>query len=96
MNSAEGHHEEPIEARRERVLPILEESLRIFASEEPLEKGCVHVTRRREQGVETINDLVVCGINDDGPEFCIIEADGGPSASATILWSELLDVQKSL
>lgn len=83
-----------MEERRERLLPLLRESLAVFESAEPLEHGRVHVTRRTKRGDETIHDLVVCDINEDGPAFCLIEADGGPSAGATMLWTELMDIQK--
>lgn len=95
MHSFESQQEEPADVRRERLLPILQESLKIFESTEPLERGCVRVTRKTARGVETFEHFVVCDINEDGPAFCMIEADGGPSAGATMLWSELVDVQKS-
>ncbi|MBI4262065.1 hypothetical protein HY624_00895 [Candidatus Uhrbacteria bacterium] len=85
MHAFEHPNEESIEARRERLMPILRES---FEGNLPL-----RVTRKKGEGEETIDDLVVCGVNEDGPEFCILEADGLPGPSATMLWSEIIDVQ---
>ncbi len=85
MNSFE--QPESIEALRERLLPILQESYE--------SNTLLSVTRNKGGEVETINNLIVWGMNEDGPEFCALEEDGLPGPSATMLWSEIIDMQRS-
>lgn len=88
---------ETADQRKERLRPIFREALAIFNDrEQPIEKAKITVTRERATGeLETIEDLVVFDINEDGPEMAIIDEHGEPSASATMLWSEIVDVNKS-
>lgn len=79
-------HGEPIEVKRERLMPMLQES---FEQNTPL-----RVTRHTEHGAETIDGLICWRMNDDGPEFCTLDVDGEPGPSATMLWSEIIDIEK--
>lgn len=86
MQSPESRNEESIEAKKERLLPIFRES---FEQNLPLA-----FTRRREGGDERIEGLVVWSMNEDGPELCVLDADGQPGPSATMLWSEIIDAAR--
>lgn len=88
---------ESVGRRVERLRPVFREALAIFNDrEQPIEKARITVTRERANGeLETIEDLVVFDINEDGPEMAIIDENGEPSASATMLWREVVDVKKS-
>ena len=79
-------------------MPVFQAALDIFNDrEQPIENARLKVTRERANGeLETIDDLVVFSIDEeDGPEMAIIDEHGEPSASATMLWSELVDAKKS-
>jgi hypothetical protein len=77
---------EEVKNKKERLTPIFEKSRKLL---ERLE-----VTRkRRDSRIENLSGLVVMDINEDGPELCLIDEDGNPSASATMLWSEIIDAK---
>ena len=88
---------ESLEKKIERLRPIFELSKKTFETVENLKEAALTVTRRLPDGtIEIIPDLVVMGIDADGPNLAGIDPDGGPSFSATMLWTELIDAKKEL
>lgn len=89
--------DESLREKIERLRPVFEASLQVFESPRPLREGAITVTRKFEAGeVETIHGLVVVAMTEDGPNLAAIDEDGEPTASATMLWTELIDARSEL
>jgi hypothetical protein len=78
---------ETLEQKIERLRPIFERSI---------EEGLMlTVTRELEGGkIETISDLITLEINEDGPELAFVDEEGNSTASATMLWKEIIDAKE--
>lgn len=87
---------ESIEEKKERLMPIFQESFDVFCNPDiDLREGALLVKRRRLDGaIEEIPNLVVVDINEDGPNLCGIDESGEPTASATMLWKEIINAKK--
>lgn len=87
--------EETLAQKIERLRPIFIKSLEVFADERRnLKEGALSITRIDVKGKkETVANLVVVDINDDGPELAGIDEEGNPTASATMLWEEIVDAK---
>lgn len=90
-----GKKKETIDQKKERLMLIFGKSLEVMNNPEmDLKEGIIIVTRERAGGkMETIPDLMVMEINEDGPNLAMIDEDGNPSASATMLWKEIIDAK---
>jgi hypothetical protein len=90
-----GKKKETIDQKKERLMPIFGKSLEVMNNPEmDLEDGIIVVTRERAGGkMETISDLMVMEINEDGPNLAMIDEERSPSASATMLWGEIVDAK---
>ena len=94
---------ETLENKIERLKPTFEKSFFIYSRfDEYLkenEDGKIwdaemKVTRKLEDGAtEIINALVCFGINEDGPELGLIDDEGEPLDSGTMLWKELVSAE---
>jgi len=86
---------ETIDQKKERLMPVFQAALDIFNDrEQPIEKARINVTRERANGqLQTIEGLVVFFVNGDGPEMAFVDDNGEPTASATMLWSEIVDAK---
>ncbi|MBI1975127.1 MAG: hypothetical protein HYS57_02060 [Parcubacteria group bacterium] len=95
-NTHEPEREETLNERQERLRAVLTASLEVFQDpERRLEEGVLTVVRRLRSGeTETLFGLVVVEMLGDGVGLCGIEEDGGPSASATMGWEEIINVTK--
>ncbi len=78
---------ENLEQKIERLRPIFERSM---------EEGLtLTVTREIQDGkTETISNLVTLEINKDGPELAFVDEKGNPTASATMIWKEIIDAKE--
>jgi|GEM_PF-4434734 len=88
---------ESLENKIERLRPIFQKSFEVMMNPEmDLEEGIITVTRERKDGTfESIQDLMVMEMTEDGPNLAMIDDNGEPSVSATMLWSEITDVKFS-
>lgn len=79
---------EILQEKIKRLRPVFENSL---------ETQCLlAVTRELSDGTkETISGLVTIEINEDGPELASLDENGDCSASATMLWREIIEVEMS-
>ena len=85
--------EESIEAKKERLKPIIEYALKqYYETERALEEFTVEATRKIEGKIETIPGLIVLEIDEDGINLAGIE-NGELTASATMLWFEIIDLK---
>lgn len=86
---------ETIDQKKERLMPVFQASADAFNDrEQPIEKARISVTRERANGeLQTIDGLVVFLVNEDGPKMAFVSDDGEPTASATMLWSEIVDAK---
>jgi hypothetical protein len=86
---------ETIEQKKERLTPIFDKSFEVMRSPEmDLEEGILEVTRELQNGkLETIGELMVMEMTEDGPNLARIDENGDPSSSATMLWKELVDAK---
>lgn len=86
---------EEIERKKERLTPIFEKSENVFYNQErELKEGTLELIRKLKDGkIEKISGLVVVEINKDGPNLCGIDENGEPTASATMLWNEIIDAK---
>ena len=87
--------EETIEAKKERLRPVIEWAIDHYDNhaEKSLEEIAVEATRKFKGKIQTIPDLVILETDDDGVNLAGIR-NGEPTASATMLWTELLDLKK--
>lgn len=87
--------EESLEQKIERLRPVFQRSFDVFQNpEKRLEEGALTITRRLPDGkMETLPLLVVVEINEDGPNLAGIDENGEPTSSATMPWSEIIDVR---
>jgi hypothetical protein len=78
---------ETLNEKIERLKPIFENSL---------ETGSLLTVTRGITGEkkETIPDLAVVEINEDGPELAFLDRGGELTASATMLWTEILEAEE--
>jgi hypothetical protein len=82
----ENKGKETLEQKIERLLPVFEKSMK--------EGLMLSVFREIQEGkIETISDLIVLEINNDGPELAFVDKEGNPTASATMLWEEIIEVK---
>lgn len=86
---------EPRERKIERLLPTLRESLDVFLSDRPLKEGSLTVIRDVQGKTQELSNLVVYGIEEEGPGFGSFDENGDPTSSAVLLWDELIDVHRS-
>jgi hypothetical protein len=83
---------ETVEEKIKRLRPIIEKSLDLYEPEAADELGVLTATRERADGtLETLEGLIAMDINADGVELAGIDADGYPTASATMLWMEIVN-----
>lgn len=84
------------EQTMERLQPVFEASLDVFNNpERDLTEGFLTVSRKRADGsIETIPSLIVMEMTEDGPCLMAIDENGEPTASATMLWKEIVDAKK--
>lgn len=84
------------EKKIKRLRPVFESSLDVFNNPEiSLWEGAITVTRRLSDGrMESVSSLVCVEINEDGPMLAGIDEEGEPTASATMLWKEIIDAKK--
>lgn len=87
--------QETLQQKIERLRPAFQKSLEIYQNpDQRLEEGALTITRRLPDGkTEMLSSLVVVEINEDGPNLAGIDENGDPTASATILWEEIIDIQ---
>lgn len=75
---------ETLQEKTNRLRSIFENSLE--------ENRLLTVTREFSDGRrETISNLVVIEINEDGPELAFLDEEENYTASATMLWSEIAE-----
>lgn len=86
---------ESIKEKRERLMPIFQESFDIFRNpDRDLWKGVLTISCRRPHGiVESVSNLVCVGINKGGPELAWVDDEGKLTASATMGWEEIVDAR---
>lgn len=94
-NDENPKQKETLEQKMERLKLILEKSLEIALDDErDINEGLINIGRKRPDGrIETIHELIVLEINENGPNLAGINKEGYFTASATMLWTEIIDAK---
>lgn len=80
----ESPQKETLKEKIERLRPVFENSMET--------ESLLTVTRELPSGEkETIPGLVTVEINEDGPELAFLDEEGNFTASATMLWQEIIE-----
>jgi hypothetical protein len=89
--------QETIEARKERLRPLFQESLGVWMNpDRSLAEGALTVTQRFSNGGELlVRDLIVMTIEGDAVEFGVVQPDGEIGESAFMSWDSIIDSRKS-
>ncbi len=94
-NGKHPEQKETLEQKIERLRPTLEKSMEVANNpDRNIEEGLLNVTRERKDGTfETIHELIVLEITEDGPNLAAIDEEGYFTASATMLWIEIVNAE---